>query len=343
MNLELLLDNLLSPPILFFALGVLAARVGSDLEVPPAISRLFSLYLLWAIGFKGGVALREAGAGLDTALPLLAALGLSVLTTLVLAPLLARRLGTADACALAAAYGSVSVTTFVTAANFIEGLEIAYGGQMVAALALMEAPPIVAAIILHRRLARRPGAGIGEIGPGPGPVTAEEAGAATAGLGAVIRHALVSGPVFLLVGSLVAGVLTGPVGAEPLQPFLEDVFKGVLVLFLLDAGLVAGGRLEALRRAGPLAVIAGIALPLAGAAVALPVAMLLSLAPGDAFLLMILAASASYIAVPAAMTDAIPDADPGLYLPMAIAVTFPFNVCLGIPLYLAAVQAVMPA
>jgi hypothetical protein len=336
MNLDLLMVNLLSPPILFFALGVLAARIGSDLEVPPAISRLFSLYLLWAIGFKGGVALREAGLDADAIMPLAAALVLSLLTTLVLAPILARLMAAADACAVAAAYGSVSVTTFVTAVNFLEARGIDFGGQMVAALALMEAPPIVAAIVIHRRLSRRD--------HGAGPVTASEAMAATRGDGdlwGVIRHACISGPVFLLVGSLVAGVLSGPAGYEPLKPFLEDVFKGVLVLFLLDAGLVAGARLDALRRAGRIAVIAGLVLPLAGAALGLLTAMLLSLSVGDAFLLVILAASASYIAVPAAMKDAIPDADPGLYLPMAIAVTFPFNVCLGIPLYLHAVESVI--
>ena len=145
----------------------------------------------------------------------------------------------------------------------------------------------------------------------------------------------------LLIGSLIAGVLAGPEGFQPLRPFCEDVFKGVLVLFLLDAGLVAGGRLDALRRAGPRAIIVGIAVPLVAAAMALLTAWMLRLPEGDGFLLMILAASASYIAVPATMKDAIPDADPGLFLPMTIAVTFPFNVCLGIPLYLLAVERVL--
>lgn len=336
MNLDLLLTNVLSPPILFFALGVLAARIGSDLEVPPAISRLFSLYLLWAIGFKGGVALREAGLGIDAITPLLAAICLAVLTTAVLVPILRRSLSAADACAVAASYGSVSVTTFVTAVNFIEGRGIEYGGQMVAALALMEAPPIVVAIVLHRRLVRS-----GD--DRTAAVTASEASAmrSRAGLWSVLHHAMTSGPVFLLIGSLIAGVLAGPKGFEPLRPFCEDVFKGVLVLFLLDAGLVAGGRLEALRRAGPRAFVVGIAVPLAAAAMALLTAWMLRLPEGDGFLLMILAASASYIAVPATMKDAIPDADPGLFLPMTIAVTFPFNVCLGIPLYLLAVERVL--
>jgi len=338
MSLDLLLQNLLSPPILFFLLGAVAARIGSDMEVPPAISRLFSIYLLWAIGFKGGVELRVAGAGVEALLPLALALLLSVVTTIIAAALLRRFLRDADAFAVGAAYGSVSVTTFVAAANFLAAQEIEYGGQMVAALALMEAPPIMVAIALFRRAQAR------EHGHGrhrDERTEAARAGADAPPLGTVLRHAMTSGPVFLLVGSLVCGVLSGEAGYAPLKPFLNDVFYGVLVLFLLDAGLLAGSRLDALRRAGRPAIVCGILMPLAGAAAALGIARLVGLGVGDAFLLMILAASASYIAVPAAMRDAIPEADPGLYLPMAIAVTFPFNVCLGIPLYLAAARAVV--
>lgn len=326
MNLDLLAANLLSPPVLFFALGVGATLLKSDLAIPDQIQKLFGLYLLWAIGYKGGVKLNAAGLDAATLMPLGAAVVLSTLTPLWVAPLLARRLKSPDACACAAAFGSVSAVTFITAANFLESQQIAYGGQMVAALALMEAPAIIVAVMLYNRAARR---------------EASNGGPANHGFGELLREALLSGPVFLLLGSLAVGLLAGKNGYDKLQPFTDDVFYGVLVLFLLDAGMVAAVRIRELGTVGKFAFAASVGIPLINAAIALGIAAGFGLTQGDGFLLMILAASASYIAVPATMKMAIPTANPGLYLPMALGITFPFNIALGIPLYIWAAGAVL--
>jgi hypothetical protein len=202
---------------------------------------------------------------------------------------------------------------------------------MVAALALMEAPAIIVAVLLYRKLAQ----------PTPSPNNPANSTAPTAGIRSLLREAFLSGPVFLLLGSMLVGALSGPKGYATLQPFTEDVFHGVLVLFLIDAGMNAAQRLPSLRQAGAFAFFAAVVLPLVGATLALLAAVALGMPRGDAFLLMILTASASYIAVPAAMHLAIPSASAGLYLPMALGVTFPFNLALGVPLYLFAVDRVI--
>jgi len=327
-TLDLFIDNLLSPPVLFFFLGIGATLVRSDLEIPAPVAKLFSLYLLWAIGFKGGVALRESGLDAAALAPVAAAVALSAIIPLFVFPILRPRFGPHDACALAACYGSVSVVTFVTAVDFLEARDIAYGGEMVAALALMESPPIIVALILRRLLAR-------------GRKTHGETGAPDSP-GAILHEALTSGPVFLLLGSLVAGLLTGPHGFEPLRAFSHDIFHGVLVLFLLESGMVAGGQMRELARRGVVVVLTAILIPLANALIGGSVAYMLGLSVGNALLFTILAASASYIAVPAVMRLALPRANPGLYLPMSLGVTFPFNVCVGIPLYLMIISALWP-
>jgi len=323
-SLELFIDNLLSPPVLFFLLGISATLVRSDLEIPTPIAKLFALYLLWAIGFKGGVALRESGLDWAAITPVLAAVGLSALVPLLVFPLFRLRFGIDDACALAASYGSVSVVTFLAAVDFLEARGVEYGGEMVAALALMEAPAIIVALMLRRALGREPGA-------------------QTQGLGTILHEALTSGPVFLLLGSLVVGLLTGPSGFEPLRAFSNDIFHGVLVLFLLEAGIAAGNRLRGERSLGPAAIVSGVLVPIGNAALGMSLAYVLGLPVGSALLLTILAASASYIAVPAVMHLALPQANSGLFLPMALGITFPFNVCVGIPLYLTVIEALWPA
>ncbi|MEM9066160.1 MAG: sodium-dependent bicarbonate transport family permease [Planctomycetota bacterium] len=322
MSLDLFFANLFSPPILFFILGITATLVRSDLEVPAPLPKLFSLYLLWAIGFKGGVALREAGLTVDALTPVVAAVLLSGALALLGFLVFRRLFGFDDACALAASYGSVSVVTFVTAADFLDGRGIEYGGQMVAALALMESPPIIVALILKRLI-------------GPGGAEAEP-------ISAIVRGAVTSGPVFLLMGSLVAGLLTPEAALEPLKPFTYDIFAGVLVFFLLEAGMTSGQRLGELRKQGLPTIGLGIAIPIVNAAIGMGVAYLIGLGKGEALLLTILAGSASYIAVPAAMRLAVPNANSGLYLPMSLGVTFPFNVCIGIPVYLILIQAIWP-
>ncbi|MEM1330591.1 MAG: sodium-dependent bicarbonate transport family permease [Planctomycetota bacterium] len=329
MQIDLLLANLTSPPILFFVLGIAATLVRSDLSIPEPLPKLFSLYLLWAIGFKGGVSLRAAGLDADAMLPLIVAVALSAVVPVAAFVPLRSRFNAADACAIAAAYGSVSVVTFITASNFLDQQGIPYGGHLVAALALMESPAIITAVLMYRVVRTKDDNPADATKPPPE-------------LKELLREAVANGPVFLLLGSLLAGVITGDAGWTRLRPFCEDIFHGVLVLFLLESGMTAARSLSGLRKAGIAAPIAGIVIPLISAAAAIAIAIPLKLSVGDAFLLMILAASASYIAVPAAMRLAIPEANSGVYLPMALGITFPFNIALGIPMYLASAQALLP-
>ncbi len=329
MDATFLVHNLLSPPILFFFVGMAATLLKSDLEIPAPIPRLFSIYLLWAIGFKGGVELSKGGLTVEVLLTLAAAVALSALVPIYTFFLLRRRLGADNAGAIAAAYGSVSAVTFITAANFLEQRGIVFGGHMVAATALMEAPAIVIGVLLARRYARQE--------------TAAEPLDRHASLGHLVREAFLNGPVFLLLGSLLVGLLSGERGFVMLRPFTRDIFHGVLVLFLLDMGLVAAAKLGDLRRAGLFPLVFALIVPLINAGAAIAVAWVIGIGRGDALLLAVLCASASYIAVPAAVRLAIPRASASLYLPMAIAITFPFNIAVGMPLYLAVIDAVWNA
>jgi hypothetical protein len=309
----LLASNLLAPGPLFFALGLAAAR--SRLELPAPVPRLLALYLLTAIGFKGGVALRAAGWSGDTVAALAAAALLSALTPVLAYGLLRRLFGRTNAAALAATYGSVSAVTFVTAVAYLDALDIPSGGHMVAALALMEAPAILVAVALHRRRS-------GD----------------TVETGALLRETLLDGSVVLLTGSLVVGALSTPESAQTVAGLFVAPFPGVLALFLLEMGLSAARSLREVRDAGVAAIAVALVLPLLNGALGLAAAALFGLAAGDAVLLVVLAASASYIAVPAALREAIPEANPGLYLSMSLGITFPFNILVGLPLYAAVVQ-----
>lgn len=350
---ELLLLNILSPPILFFFVGMAATLLKSDLEVPHPLPRLFSLYLLWAIGFKGGVELAKEGLSAHVVLALVAAVGLSFAGATVSFFLLRRRVGVDDAAGIAACYGSISAVTFITAINFLERSGVPFGGHMVAAMALMESPAIVAAVLLSRTGGRSPisisPAALSKVGwrarprvqdvwgreLGAEAADSAESGAAhKASLGSVVREAVLNGPVFLILGSLVVGAVCHPDTVSKLKPFTTDIFYGVLVLFLLDMGIVAAKRLRELAHQGVVLVLFALLMPLAGALVAALGARALSMSVGDAFLLVVLTASASYIAAPAAVRVAIPRANPGLHLPMALAVTFPFNITVGLPLYM---------
>lgn len=318
MSVALLLDNLLQPAILFFLLGALAALMRSDLELPQPVPKLLSLYLLMAIGFRGGVELVHDPLGGREAAVLMAAVAMSALAPVAGFAFLRRRLAAADAAALAAAYGSISAVTFITASAFLDRAGVAYGGYMVAAMALMEAPAIFSSILLLRRASGARGG----IAWGP-----------------LLREAGTNGAVFVLVGSLVIGALTGARGAEDLAPFTSGIFRGVLSLFLLDLGVVAARRMRDIRGHGALLVAFGIVFPLLSAAVGILLARLLGTGPGDALLLAVLFGSASYIAVPAAVRLAIPDANPGLYVTVPLAITFPLNVLAGIPAYYEAIRA----
>lgn len=326
MNPSLLFTNILQPPVLFFGLGLAAVVSRARLEIPASLVKAMSLYLLLAIGFKGGVELRASGLSTEVVLTMLAAIGMACLVPITTFLVARRKLDTANAAAVAATYGSVSAVTFIAATSFLDTLRVAHGGHMVAAMALMEAPAIVVGLALARRF--------GAMNP-----DSRGEGGAHGGWGDVLQDAFLNGSVFMLAGSFVIGLLTGESGKTALNPFTGDIFKGVLCLFLLEMGLTAGKKFVDLKGVGAFPFVWGLVAPLVHALVGLGLAYALKMPPGDALIFVILCASASYIAVPAAMRLALPQANPGLYVTMALAITFPFNLIIGMPLYFAAVKA----
>ena len=318
MDAHLILSNLLNPPVLFFFLGVLACVVGSDLEIPQPLPKLFSLYLLLSIGFKGGVELSKSGFHAEVVWTLAAAIGMAMLVPAVTFFILRRKMDVSNAAAVAATYGSVSAVTFIAATSFLSLLNLKSSGHMVAAMALMESPAIVVGIALARFTATRKERGFD--------------------WSELLRDAFFNGSVLVLVGALVIGMMSGEAGGKALAPFTTDIFKGMLCLFLLDMGLVSARRLGAIKQLGAFPIGFAFAVPLGSAALAIMLARLIGLGCGDALLFTVLCASASYIAVPAAMRMALPNANPGLYVTMSLAITFPFNIILGLPLYMGVIN-----
>ncbi|MHA7776186.1 sodium-dependent bicarbonate transport family permease [Roseibium sp. M-1] len=319
-------QNLLSPIILFFALGVAAALVRSDLSFPEAAAKALSIYLLFAIGFKGGVSVSAHGIDATLVWSLIAGVCLSFLLPFAAFGMLRAmtRLGTLDAAAVAGHYGSISIVTFVAATSVLQSQNIAGEGYLVAVAAAMEAPAILSALWLAARFAL--------------PGERDNRGGGTQGLW---REILFNGSIVLLVGSFVIGFVSGPKGLADIESFIVSPFKGVLCLFLLDMGLVAGRGLRAsAHQLRPGLILFGILMPIVGAFAGAVTATLIGLSTGGTVLFMTLAASASYIAVPAAMRVALPEANPSIYLTMSLGITFPFNLTLGIPLYLSAAQAI---
>lgn len=314
MDTSLILSNFLNPPILFFFLGMTAVFVKSDLEIPPPVPKLLSLYLLFAIGFKGGVELIKSGVTQEVVWTLLAAILMACFVPIYTFFILKLKLDTYDAAAIAATYGSISAVTFITASAFLNELEIAHDGYMVAALALMESPAIIVGLLLVNFFS-----------------TDEKRDLSW---GEVARDAFLNSSVFLLVGSLVIGALTGEHGWEVLEPFTQGLFYGILTFFLLDMGLVAARRIKDLQKTGLFLIGFAILIPILNAGIGLAIARVINMPPGNALLFAVLCASASYIAVPAAMRLTVPEANPSLYVSTALAVTFPFNIIVGIPLYL---------
>jgi hypothetical protein len=306
-----MLSHLLSPVILAFVLGLFATWVKSDLRIPDELHSTLSLYLLLAIGLKGGASL--SGIPLQELwLPAGLALTLGVVTP-CLAYFLARRTlktGVGDSAALAAHYGSVSAVTFLATLEYLDGLQVAYAPYVVALLALLEVPAIIVALAIARSRLR-----------------------SEKGLWASLREVIVSKSVFLLIGGLALGWIGGPGGLERVAPLFVGPFQGVLLLFLLDLGMLTARRLSEVRALGLRPIVFGIAVPLLHSALALAAGLALGLDEGTAVVLATLAASASYIAAPAAVRLALPQANPGLYLGLSLGVTFPFNITLGIPLY----------
>ncbi|MDP1661076.1 MAG: sodium-dependent bicarbonate transport family permease [Phycisphaerales bacterium] len=319
MDMGLLAENLLSAPILFFGLGLFAGFVRSDLAIPEAVTKLLSLYLLWSIGLKGGVQIRDSAITPDAVLGLAIAIGFACTVPFVVFALLRRKLGPDNAAALAAVYGSVSAVTFLTSAAYLNRLGEPYGGHMVAALALMESPAIIISLLLLRPWRAKAPAGI--------------PGANHQGVGASLREATLNGPVVLLTGSMLVGAVIGPSGFAAVKPLATDLFPGVLAFFLLELGLVAAKRSRSLRVVGWPLVAFAVILPVVNATAALVLCRAAGLGRGDSLLLTMLAASASYIAAPAVARTAIPRASPGIYIPLALTITFPLNIAFGLPLY----------
>jgi uncharacterized protein len=322
MDPQLIAGNLLNPPILFFFLGVLAALVRSNLEIPQTVARILSLYLLLAIGFRGGVELRAGGFSSEVLIALLLAVGMAVVVPVYTFAILRLRLDVFNSAALAATYGSISAVTFITAASFLAQQGIVFGGHMVAAMALMESPAVVVGVVLARYFGR-----------------STDGTARRIAWPELLRDSFLNGSVFLLIGSMFIGGLAGEAGAEAMRPLTDDLFKGLLAFFLLDMGIIAARRARELRSSGAFLLGFAILVPLFNAAVGLALAKLAGMGEGDALMFTILCASASYIAVPAAVRIAIPEANPTLYISTALAVTFPFNIVIGIPLYMGLIRA----
>lgn len=323
--LSLAAGNLLSPIILSFALGVAASLARSDLSIPEAAAKALSIYLLFAIGFKGGVSVASHGVDLTLGLSLLAGVVLSAVLPLVAFGLLSviSSLSRVDAAAVAAHYGSISIVTFVAATSVLESGGILYEGYMVAVAAAMEAPAIISALWLISRGKSAAG------GPAEGNMDS-----------GLWREILLNGSIVLLIGAFLIGWITGEQGLAEIDSFIVAPFKGVLCLFLLDMGLVAGrGLREGGKVLGRGVLAFGILMPVVGSIFGLGAGLALGLSTGGVALFMVLSASASYIAVPAAMRVALPEANPSIYLTLSLGVTFPFNLTLGIPLYVAVASA----
>ena len=322
MDYHLLIDNLTNPALLFFMLGILAVQVKSDLEIPPSSSKFISLYLLFSIGFKGGQELSHSTIDMEIFWSLIFGVGLAVLVPIYVFFLIKKKFGIENAGAIAAAYGSVSAVTFVTAVSFLEIQEIEFGGHMVAVMALMEAPSIIVGVLLISlftpKLINEPRASFSE----------------------VLKHSVTNGSVMLIMGSLVIGYVASDAQAQGIEPFTTDIFKGFLAVFLLDMGVSSGRKLSTLLKNGWQPFVFAIVVPLVNGSLVALISGFVTQNHGNQFLFAILAASASYIAVPAAMKLAAPKANPGLYLPMALAITFPINITLGMPLYLYLIEMI---
>jgi hypothetical protein len=328
------LHNLVDPAILFFVIGVLAGLVRSNLEIPPAISRFLSMYLLMALGLKGGFALAASGLNAQVVAGLGIAVVLAVVVPLIGYTLLRRWVSGFDAAALAATYGSVSAVTFITATGHLDKLGLPYGGHMAAAMALMESPAIVLAVLMANRLRQQQTAPAGVVlGGGAAVLGGPPGGGVSTDWRKLLHESFTDGSQLLLIGAMVVGILTGEAGREAMQPFSGDLFKGMLAFFLLDMGLMAARNLPGLRGRSPVLLAYGVLAPLLHASLAWALARTAGLPAGDTALLMTLAASASYIAVPAVVRYAIPEANPSLYFGLSLGLTFPLNLLLGIPLY----------
>lgn len=318
MDSQILLSNLTNPTLLFFVLGIVAAVVKSDLEIPSSSSKFIALYLLFAIGFKGGQELAHSAFGTEILYAIVFGLAIASCIPMYTFFILKRKMSVDDAGAVAATYGSVSAVTFVSAVAFLEVQQLTFSGHMVAVMALMESPAIIVGVILLKRY--------------------DKGGSERSRIRTIVQHSFTNGSVLLIIGSLFIGLIADTKQAEGIKPFTTDIFKGFLAIFLLDMGMVTAKRFASFRKYGLFLTLFALIIPAINGAVVALLSGFVTSDIGNRFIFAILAASASYIAVPAAMRIAAPKADPGLYIPMALGLTFPFNITVGMPLYFAIVQ-----
>lgn len=318
MNIDILISNITNPVLLFFLLGIIATVLKSDLKIPDNSSKFISLYLLFAIGFKGGQELSHSTFNSEIFNSILFAIALSSLVPIYTFFILKKRVGVPNAGAIAAAYGSVSAVTFVTAVSFLENQGIEFGGHMVAIMAIMEVPAIIIGVILIMLF------------------DSEKKNKVS--MGSLIKHSLTGGSVLMLLGSLIIGLIADADQARGIEPFTTDIFKGFLSLFLLEMGMVTARRIQGFKKHGMFLFLFGIVIPIINGVFVAYISQFMVTGSGNRLLIAILAASASYIAVPATMKLAEPRADAGIYIPMALGITFPFNITLGMPLYLAVIE-----
>ena len=328
------MQNLLDPAILFFVFGVIAGWLRSDLEIPAATAKFLSLYLLMALGLKGGFALAASGLNPSVMLSLFAAMLMAFIVPALGYLFLRNRVARFDAAAVAASYGSVSAVTFVTAMQYLESQQMSPGGHMAVAMVLMESPAILMAVFLANMI-RQAQAGLSVVtGHGGAAAMAQgSAGDSAPSMGKVIHESFTSGAHLLLLASLLIGYLSGKAGKVMMQTFSTDLFKGMLAFFLLDMGLMVARSMRDVKGKSPILVAYAALAPVVHAAIALLISALLGLPVADAALIMVLSASASYIVVPAVLRYAIPEANPSLYLGLSLGVTFPINILFGIPVY----------
>lgn len=318
MDLNLLLENLTNPALLYFILGIIAVYLKSDLEIPNNSSKFISLYLLFAIGFKGGQELSHETINSEVIWSMLFGISIAVIIPLYTFFILKRKLNVYDAGAIAAAYGSISAVTFVTAVSYLESHQLELHGYMVAIMALMESPAIIIGLVLISLFNKEKTQKINKL--------------------EILRHSLTNGSVLLILGSLIIGFLANAKQAQGIQPFTNDLFKGFLAIFLLDMGITSGRKLKSFFAHGWFPFAFALVIPLVNGVIFACLSGFVTDDISNRFIFAILAASASYIAVPAAMKITVPKANPGLFLPMALAITFPVNITIGMPIYFYIVQ-----
>lgn len=319
MNIELLLSNFTNPTLLFFILGIIAVMVKSDLDIPESSFKFISLYLLFSIGFKGGQELAHHDFNAKVLYALLFGIAIASIIPIYSFFILKRKMTIPNAGAIAASYGSVSAVTFVAASTFLESFKLTFSGHMVAVMAIMEVPAIIVGVMLMMRFDRQ--------------------NQKVSSLRDIIRHSLTNGSVLMLVGSLFIGFVSDGKQAIDIQHFTTDIFKGFLAIFLLKMGMTTAGRFRSFLSHGRFSFLFALIMPLVNGILVAYLSGFVTPDLGDRFIFAILASSASYIAVPAAMKLAAPSADPGLYVPMALGVTFPMNIIFGMPIYFFVIQS----